>query len=361
MTTLVKSEPSNGQLSAHFTSDQIELIKKTIARGATADELKLFLLLAKKYDLDPFSRQIWFVKDHKGNTRIFAGRDGFLAIAHKHKQFDGMESGVERVNEPLVLNGRKIRDWQYKGWAKVYRKDMAHPFYVEVYEEEYTTLRNTWAEKPRTMIQKVAESQALRRAFSVSGLYAPEEFGESEENGSGEAITVEVPGKQHHEDPTIRYKIRDVAKKKALELKVPVAEIYEKIKGRLQFVYGAKEVKDLDPEDQQELLEWVESLQKEEQPLIDDIENDEKDPSIEEMAGIPSVDLEERETKPPTAKQIAEVEIYLERMKALAQGDESKQRALEAYIAFYPDWQENREHARDLKDSLKTLYEEWTK
>ena len=53
---------------------------------------------------------------------------------------------------------------------------MSHPFEVRVYASEYSTGKNLWKDKPRTMIQKVAEAQCLRRAFSISGLYSPEEI-----------------------------------------------------------------------------------------------------------------------------------------------------------------------------------------
>jgi hypothetical protein len=54
------------------------------------------------------------------------------------------------------------------GGAEVWRKDMSHPFEVRVYASEYSTGKNLWKDKPRTMIQKVAEAQCLRRAFSIS-------------------------------------------------------------------------------------------------------------------------------------------------------------------------------------------------
>jgi hypothetical protein len=46
--------------------------------------------------------------------------------------------------------------------------------------KEYSTGKALWASKPKTMLIKVAESQALRRAFSISGIYSPEEMGQWE-------------------------------------------------------------------------------------------------------------------------------------------------------------------------------------
>ncbi|MGI5839310.1 MAG: RecT family recombinase [bacterium] len=100
-------------------------------------------------------------------ANIFTGRDGFLSIAHRSGQFDGMESGARVEGDEII------------GWCKVYRKDMERPFTVEVALSEYSTGQNLWKTKPRTMIQKVAESQCLRRAFDISGLYSPEEFDQS--------------------------------------------------------------------------------------------------------------------------------------------------------------------------------------
>jgi len=121
--------------------------------------------LAKTYQLDPFAKQIWAVKYGNNPAAIFAGRDGFLAIAHRSGKFDGMESGTRQDESGDLI-----------GWCKVYRKDMAHPFEVAVPLAEYSTGKNLWQSKPKTMIIKVAESHALRRAFGISGLYSPEEI-----------------------------------------------------------------------------------------------------------------------------------------------------------------------------------------
>lgn len=150
-----------------WTEEDKRLIKETVARGTTDSEFKLFLYTAAKYNLDPLVKQVWCVKYDKSPAAIFTGRDGFLSIAHRSGQFDGMQT--EALREEGKLIGAKCTVW---------RKDMSHPFIVDVPLKEYNTGRSNWAKMPETMIKKVAESQCLRRAFDVSGIYAPEEFPE---------------------------------------------------------------------------------------------------------------------------------------------------------------------------------------
>lgn len=173
---------------------QIDLVKSMVAKNATADEFKLMSHIAVKYELDPLLKQIWLVKYGDQPASIFTGRDGFLSIAHRSGNMNGMTTTVERVDLPISAKKRRYnkfekkwielkveREWQYKAICTIYRKDAQHPFIVEVYEEEYTTCENLWLDKPRTMLGKVAESQCLRKAFDISGLYSPEEMPEHHE------------------------------------------------------------------------------------------------------------------------------------------------------------------------------------
>ena len=166
-----------------YSQKDLELIKNSYARNTTDQEFDLFMTLARRYALDPFMRQIWAVKYRPDEpARIFTGRDGFLEIAHRSGQFDGMDSDVVEKDGKVV-----------GAWATVYRKDMQHPIKVTVRFDEYRKDTPIWQEKPATMIQKVAESQALRKAFSASGIYVPEEFGDSEGQAKPEMRNVTPP------------------------------------------------------------------------------------------------------------------------------------------------------------------------
>jgi phage recombination protein Bet len=156
-------------VTKEWSVNEITLIKNIAAPKCTDDEFKLLLYQAKTYRLDPLLKQIWAVKysDNKPAS-IFAGRDGFLAIAHRSGAFDGMESGFRTEGTNII------------GWAKVYRKDMSHPFCVEVNMKEYNRNQGTWLTHGTTMIVKVAEAQALRKAFQISGIFSPDEMPESE-------------------------------------------------------------------------------------------------------------------------------------------------------------------------------------
>jgi phage recombination protein Bet len=170
----------NGKDLMSFDAKQVELIKKTVAKDANDLELQMFLHLCKQYALDPFLKEIYFMKRKVWNEwkkaydevpTMMVSRDGFLAIAHKSGQFGGMDT------EAIYENGKLDR-----ARCTVYNKSFTHPVVQSVLFQEYCvykkdgTAQGLWNTKPETMIKKVAEAQALRKAFNVHGVYLQEEM-----------------------------------------------------------------------------------------------------------------------------------------------------------------------------------------
>jgi phage recombination protein Bet len=168
-----------------LTESEIELIKRTIAEGATDDELRLFVKQCERTGLDPFSRQIHFVKrtwtDRGGKEQtkvsIQTGIDGFRLIADRTADYagqtpkewcgpDGCWRDVWLSDEPPAA-----------ARAGVYRKGWAHPLFAVARWSEYKQSTPIWSQLPALMLGKCAESLALRAAFpqELSGLYTTEE------------------------------------------------------------------------------------------------------------------------------------------------------------------------------------------
>ena len=152
-------------------SAAIELTPKTIKtyinQYATDQEIALFLNQCAMFQLNPFKREIYLIKYSANQAATFVvGYEVYLKRADRTGKWAGTESGTE--DDPKT--GKVL-----KAWAKVYRKDWTAPLYHEVYLDEYVQKTKEgeptrfWKDKPRTMLKKVAISQAFRMAF-------PDEF-----------------------------------------------------------------------------------------------------------------------------------------------------------------------------------------
>jgi phage recombination protein Bet len=156
-----------------WTNEQVALIKRTVADGATNDELALFLNHARKMGLDPLARQIHFVKRQDKGT-IQVAIDGFRLIADRTGKYagnDDPEYGIESNGHPIWA---KVTVWKLVGGQRC-------PFTATARWEEYCPKGNQgfmWNKMPYLMLGKCAEALALRKAFpaELSGTYIPEEM-----------------------------------------------------------------------------------------------------------------------------------------------------------------------------------------
>jgi phage recombination protein Bet len=169
-----------------FTQEEVNILKNTIAKGATDLELAYFLNVAKVYDLNPFTKQIWFYKNSQNQMIVFAGRDGFLSKAQRDPRWSGIASDFVREGETFSMNvaeGKISHDKQIlsKGkiigaWCKCQPKgcDIATIEWADF--ETYNKGYNVWKSDPAAMIKKVAESHCLAKAYGLAGLAIEEDF-----------------------------------------------------------------------------------------------------------------------------------------------------------------------------------------
>ncbi len=194
------------------------VIEQSVAKSLDNEQRKIFFYTCQALGLNPLLNEIACVtyrnKDGSVTMSIQVMRDGFLTIAHRSGKFAGIISGVKMEGEKII-----------SGWAEVYHKDFTIPVYQEADFDEYNTSRNLWLTKPKTMIKKVAESMALRKAFNINGVYAPEEM-------EKEIIIAETDGLSSEN-------IKKIESAKTMD----------------ELVAACKEVKELDPKHQKQVIE----------------------------------------------------------------------------------------------------------
>jgi phage recombination protein Bet len=150
--------------SRYDQAEIVNVIRQTVAKGASDAQLRMFLEVCRSTGLDPFLKEIYFVSE---KSIIMASRDGYLRVANEHPQFDGMETRVERDERNVPI----------KATCSVWRKDRSHAITCEAYYSEYKKPGPVWSQYPSAMISKVAEVLALKRSFAINGVVTEEEMG----------------------------------------------------------------------------------------------------------------------------------------------------------------------------------------
>jgi phage recombination protein Bet len=174
---------------AALTPEQVELLKRTICKDATNDELKLFLHVCQRTGLDPFARQIYAVKrtDNQTNEKkmvIQTSIDGFRLAASRSGKYAGSDDPVlDDEDQPsrATVTVYKMVQGQRCAFTATAR-------WKEYYPGEKVGFM--WRKMPCVMLSKVAEALALRKAFpaDLSGVYAKEEMDQAE--------IQDIPGKK---------------------------------------------------------------------------------------------------------------------------------------------------------------------
>ncbi len=188
-----------------FSSQELELMRKTVAKGASAEQFALFLEMCKHYGLNPLTRQIYCIIDKQGRMIIQTSIDGFRLMAERTQKYAGQLG-------PLWCG----EDGEWKDvWLKkeppaaakvgILRRDFVEPVWSVARFSSYSLSTPTWQKMPDNMLAKCAESLAFRRAFpaQMGGIYTQEEMAQAHDDPQIEAQAHSVHVEEVHEAPVV--------------------------------------------------------------------------------------------------------------------------------------------------------------
>lgn len=185
-TALVVTTPGQPiELSKGWSTEQVQLVKDTIAKSAdlTDNEFLLFIATCQRMQLDPLARQIHAVK-RGGKLSIQVGIDGFRAIADRTGKLAGND---DPVFEKHSAAKPELADYPQKATVTVHKlvAGEPRPFRASARWAEYYPGKGgpgfMYRKMPYLMLGKCAEALALRKAFpaELGGVYVPEEMAQA--------------------------------------------------------------------------------------------------------------------------------------------------------------------------------------
>jgi len=139
-------------------------VKEYLCPTATKKEIYMFLNIANSYGLNPFKREIHFVKYGNQAGQIIVGYEIYLKRAEATGQLDGWRCWMDGKDTAKII---------------IHRKDRSKPFEWEVDRAEFDKKQSAWKDMPNFMLKKVCIAQGFRLCFpeQLGGIpYIPEEI-----------------------------------------------------------------------------------------------------------------------------------------------------------------------------------------
>lgn len=128
---------------------------------------------ARKAMFEGYLRKFTFSDFLEKNIYAIPFKDGYSLVSSiDHARKVGMRSGITGKDEPVYVDDKEGKPLTCSVTVHKTINGSTGNFTSKVYFSEFSTGKNLWVTKPRTMIAKVAEMHALRMA-------CPEELAQS--------------------------------------------------------------------------------------------------------------------------------------------------------------------------------------
>lgn len=157
--------------------------KSAMPQGFSQEEFAACLMVAHRYDLDPITKQIYFMKTRTGIIQPIVSVDGWAHIVNRNTQHDGMS-----FRDNLDDKGKLISIT-----CSIRRKDRAHPVEVTEYMDECKGESPAWKKTPARMLRHRAMMQCARYAYGIAGVMDQDEFEQWQSNAPAIISEADIP------------------------------------------------------------------------------------------------------------------------------------------------------------------------
>ena len=240
--------------SAAYDDEMRSILRNSVNPNASEAEFEVFLELAGRYQLNPLNGELYLAKMPGGDGQParfmpIVGRAGYLSVAQRQSSYRGLRADVVRSRDlfevawddedrdgtpPKVAHRYRFtvmpetddepaqmdesaseRESRKRGriigsWCKVLREGRTPTFFYASWNEyapRDMSRNRFWRAHPSEAMRKCAISNAVREAFSLSGLYDEAEMARTLEGGPDEPV---LPIEPDYGDDELGQRIREL-------------------------------------------------------------------------------------------------------------------------------------------------------
>ncbi len=230
------------QLVNYFTNEELDVVKTQIAKGATNEELSLFIQICKHNQLDPFKSHVYFIK-YGGQMSIQVSVEGILYLARQQEDFKGVSVQLVHENDTFELEldtetqelkvSKHVVSIPRGKVAACYAiaKRESYPDKVVIIEtDEVEHLKNKpgslWKNHFNDMFKKHTLKRALRLQFCIDV--------EDEQTPSVSVSTVDSYDTRQRVDITPSSQTIEVSEDETVDEEVEKKKIWDEINGKIE-------------------------------------------------------------------------------------------------------------------------------